>query len=92
MSPAHVHLCPSVFVLYACSVWLRHRMLQGHVLCSSERQSVCAVVVHQLRDTGKDAATLVQGEAQALHALGLGHNDVHTALTGLQSNGVLAGP
>lgn len=57
-------------------------MLQGHVLCSSERQSVCAVVVDQLRNTGEDTAALIQGEAQALHTLGLGHNDVHTTLTG----------
>lgn len=57
-------------------------MLQGHVLCSSERQSVCAVVVDQLGDAGEDAATLVQGEAQTLNALSLGHDDVHTALTG----------
>lgn len=57
-------------------------MLQGHVLCSSERQSVCAVVMDQLRDTGEDTATLIQGEAQALDALSLGHNDVHTTLTG----------
>lgn len=59
-----------------------HRMLQGHVLCSSERQPVCAVVVDQLGDTGEDAATLIQGEAQTLYALSLGHDDVHAALTG----------
>lgn len=59
-----------------------HRMLQGHVLCSSERQPVCAIVVNQLGNTGKDAATLIQGEAQTLNALSLGHDDVHTALTG----------
>lgn len=59
-----------------------HRMLQGHVLCSSERQPVCAIVVDQLRNTGEDAATLIQGEAQTLNALSLGHDDVHTALTG----------
>lgn len=76
---------------YACSVLPGHRMLQGHVLCSSERQSVRAVVVDQLGDTGEDTATLIQGEAQALNALSLGHNDVHAALTSLQSNGVLAG-
>lgn len=57
-------------------------MLQGHVFCSSERQPVCAVMVDQLRDTGEDTATLIQGEAQAFNALSLGHNDVHTALTG----------
>ncbi len=57
-------------------------MLQGHVLSSSERQSVCAVVVDQLRDTGEDTATLIQSEAQALNTLSLGHNDVHAALTG----------
>lgn len=66
----------------SCSVWPGHRMLQGHVLCSSERQSVCAVVMDQFRNTGEDAATLIQGEAQALNALSLGHNDVHTTLTG----------
>lgn len=76
----YVPVC--LFVLYACSVWPGHRMLQGHVLCSSERQSVCAVVVDQLRDTGEDTATLIQGEAQALNTLSLGHNDVHAALTG----------
>ena len=52
------------------------------MLCSSERQPVCAVVVDQFRDTGEDAATLVQCEAQTLNTLRLGHNDVHTALTG----------
>lgn len=57
-------------------------MLQGHVLCSGERQPVCAVVVDQLGNTGEDAATLIQGEAQTLNALSLGHDDVHTALTG----------
>lgn len=57
-------------------------MLQGHVLRSSERQSVRAVVMDQFRNTGEDAATLIQGEAQALHALSLGHDDVHTTLTG----------
>lgn len=88
----HPHVPVRLFVLYACSVWPGHRMLQGHVLGSSERQSVCTVVVDQLRDTGEDTATLIQGEAQALNALRLGHNDVHTTLTGLQSDGVLAGP
>lgn len=63
-------------------MWPGYRMLQGHVLCSSERQSVCAVVVDQLRDTREDTANLVQGEAQALPTLCLGHDDVHTALTG----------
>lgn len=57
-------------------------MLQGHVLRSSERQPVCAVVMDQFWNTGEDAATLIQGEAQALNALSLGHNDVHTTLTG----------
>lgn len=78
-------------VLYTCSVRPGHSLLQGHVLSSSERQSVCAVVVDQLRDTGEDTATLIQSIAQALTALSLGNNDVHTTLTGLQSNGVLAG-
>lgn len=78
-------------VLYERSVWSGHRMLQGHVLGSGERQSVCAVVVDQLRDIGEDATTLIQRVAQALDALGLSHNDVHTTLTGLQSDGVFAG-
>lgn len=63
------------------------RMLQSHVLGSSERQSVCTVVVDQFRDTGEDAAVLVQGVAQAFAALGLGHDDVHTALTGPDGTG-----
>lgn len=66
-------------------------MLQGHMRCSSEGQSVRAVVVDQLRDAGEDTAALIQREAQTLNALRLGHNDVHTTLTGLQSDGVLAG-
>lgn len=66
-------------------------MLQGHVLCSSKRQSVCAVVVNQLGYTWEHAATLIQGEAQAFNTLSLGYDDVHTTLTGLQSDGVLAG-
>lgn len=86
-----IYVLVCLLVLCACSVWPGHRMLQGHVLCSSERQSVCAVMVDQLRDTGEDAAALIQREAQTLHALGLSHNDVHTTLTGLQSNGVFAG-
>lgn len=61
------------------------------MLRSSERQSVCAVVVDQLRDIGEDTTTLIQGEAQALSTLRLGHDDVHTTLTGLQSDGILAG-
>lgn len=77
----HVCLCPSV-PLRASSVWPGHRMLQGHVLCSSERQSVRAVVVDQLRDIGENTAALIQRVAQALAALSLGHNDVHAALTG----------
>lgn len=85
----HVPVC--LFVLHARSVRPGHRMLQGHVRRSSERQSVCAVVVDQLRDAGEDAATLIQREAQTLNALRLGHDDVHTTLAGLQSDGVLAG-
>lgn len=82
---ACVRVC--VFVsecVFLCvsSVWPGHRMLQGHVLCSSERQSVCAVVVDQLRDIGENAAALIQRVAQALTALSLGHNDVHAALAG----------
>lgn len=61
------------------------------MLDSSKRQSVCAVVVDQLGDIGEDTATLIQCVAQALTALSLGHNDVHTTLTGLQSDGVFAG-
>lgn len=57
-------------------------MLQSHVFCSGERQSVRAVVVNQLGDTGEDTATLIQCVAQALTALSLGHNDVHTTLAG----------
>lgn len=78
---------PLVFV----SVRLWHGVLQGHVLGPGERQPVCAVVVHQLGDAGEDAAALVQRVAQALAALGLSNDDVDTALTGLQSDGVLAG-
>lgn len=57
-------------------------MLQGHVLCSSKRQPVCAVVVDQLRDTGEHTAALIQCVAHALNAFSLGHNYVHTALAG----------
>lgn len=39
-------------------------------------------MVDQLRNTGEDAATLIQGEAQTLNALSLSHDDVHAALTG----------
>lgn len=62
-------------------------MLQGHVLRSSERQSVRVVVVDQLGDTGEDTATLIQCVAQALTALSLGHNDVHTILAGPNGGG-----
>lgn len=61
-------------------------MLQGHVLGSSERQSVCAVMVDQLRDVGEDTTALIQCVAQALAALSLGHDDVHTTLTGPNGN------
>lgn len=47
-----------------------------------EGKSVRAVVVHQLRDAGEDAATLIQSVAQAFAALRLGHDDVHATLTG----------
>lgn len=58
-------------------------MLQGHVLRSSERQPVCAVVMDQLRDAGEHTAALIQGkDQQALCALSLGHDDVHAVLTG----------
>lgn len=76
---------------YKRSVCPGNRMLQRHVLCSCERQSVCAVVADQLRDAGEDTAALIQRIAQALTALSLGHDDVHTALACLQSNGVFAG-
>lgn len=81
-------LCACVFMsqcvcsFSSCSAWPGQRMLQGHVLCSGERQPVCAVVVDQLGDTGEHAATLIQGEAQTLCTLSLGHNDVHAVLTG----------
>lgn len=64
------------------SVLPGHWVLQGHVLGSCEGQSVSAVVVHQFRDAGKDAAALVQRVAQALAAFSLRHDDVHTALAG----------
>lgn len=67
-------------------------MLQGHVLCSVKRQSVEAVVVHQLRNTAEHTAALVQCVAQALAGFSLCHYDVYTTVTGLQSDGVLAGP
>lgn len=62
-------------------MWPGHSVLQGHVLRSSERQSVRAVVVDQLRDAGEDTATLIQRVAQALTALSVGDDDVHAALT-----------
>lgn len=67
------------------------RVVQGHVLCARERQSVCAVVVHHFRDAGKHTAALVQRVAQALAALSLSHDDMHTALAGLESDGIFAG-
>lgn len=76
-----------MLVFYACSVWPVDRMLEGHVFCSSERQPVCAVVLDQFRDIGEDAATLIQCVAQALTALSLSHNYVHTALTGPNGTG-----
>lgn len=69
-------------VLDAYSVRLGHWMLQGHMLCSCERQSVCAVVADQLRDAGEDTAALVQCVAQAFATFSLGYNDVDTTLTG----------
>lgn len=66
-------------------------MLQRHVFGSGEGKSVSAVVMDELRDAAEDAAALVQRVDQALTALSLGHDDVHTALTGLESDGVLAG-
>lgn len=65
-----------------CSVRPGHGVLQGHVLGSREGQPVRAVVVDQLGDAGEDTATLIQRVAQTLTALSLGHNDVHTTLTG----------
>lgn len=58
------------------------RVVQGHVLGACERQSVCAVVVHHFRDAGEHTAALVQRVAQALAALSLSHDDMHTALAG----------
>lgn len=52
-------------------------MQQGHVLGAIERQPLGAVVMHHLWDAGEHAAALVQGVAILL---GLGHNDVDTAL------------
>lgn len=71
-----------VLPLLVCSVQPGHRMLQGHVLRSGERQPVCAVVMDQLWDAGEHTAALVQGEDKALRTLGLGHDDVHAVLTG----------
>lgn len=65
-----------------CSVLPGQWVLQGHVLGPCERQSVGAVVMHQFRDAGKDAAALIQRVAQALAAFGLCHDDVHTTLAG----------
>ena len=57
-------------------------MLQGHVLSSSERQSVCTVVADELRDAREDTAALIQCVAHALTTLRLGHDDMHTTLAG----------
>lgn len=48
------------FTSATCLLLLGNRMLEGHVLCSVERQSVNAVVVYQLRDSGEHTATLIQ--------------------------------
>lgn len=77
-----IHIPVCLLFLDACSVWPGYGMLQGHVLYSSERQSVCAVAVDQLRDAREDTAALIQCEAQTLGTLRLGHDDVHTTLTG----------
>lgn len=79
---AHVRACLCVLPLVVCSVKPGHRMLQGHVLRSGERQPACAVVMDQLWDAAEHTAALVQGEDQALCTLGLGHDDVHAVLTG----------
>lgn len=45
--------------------------------------------MNDLRDAAKNATGLVQGE---LVVLGLRHDDVNTALAGLESDGVFAVP
>lgn len=52
-----------------------------------ERQSLCAVVVHHLRDAGENTAALVQSEAVLF---GLSHDDVDTPLARFEGDGVLA--
>lgn len=59
------------------SVDAGHRVQQGHVLGPVERQPLSAVMVHHLRDAGKDAAALVQGVAVFFS---LSHDDVDAAL------------
>lgn len=53
-------------------------MLQGHVLSSSERQTLVTVVVHNLWDTRKYTAALVQGVTTLF---GLCNDNVYTTLT-----------
>lgn len=62
----------------------RHWVEQGHVLGPVERQPLSAVMVHHLRDAGKDAAALVQGVAVFFS---LGHDDVDAALARPRSTG-----
>lgn len=71
-----------VLALHTYSMWPGHWMLQSHVLCSSERQSVCTVVADQLRDAREDTAALIQCIPNTLTALSLGHDDMHATLTG----------
>lgn len=61
-----------------------HRVQQGHVFCTVERQTLSPIVVHHLRDAGEHTAALVQRVAVLL---GLGHDDVNTALARPDSQG-----
>lgn len=90
MAPEYVSLHLLSFFFLHVLVLPGYWMLQGHMLCSCERQSVGAVVIDQLRDAGKHTTALIQRVSQALAALSLGHYDVDTTLTCLQSDGVFA--
>lgn len=61
----------------------RHWVQQSHVLGAVERQTLSAVMVHHLWDAGEHAAALVQGVAVLL---GLGNNDMNTALARPESH------
>lgn len=56
-----------------------YRVLQGHVLSSSEGQTLGAVVVHHFWDAGKHTAALVQCVTTLF---GLCYNNMHTTLAG----------